>query len=71
MTGKLIRMERIINRASGKTVIVPMDHGITLGPIHGLENMKDTVAKMVAGGANAIVLHKGIVRAGHRRGGRM
>ncbi len=69
MTGKLIRMERIINRASGKTVIVPMDHGITLGPIHGLENMKDTVAKMVAGGANAIVLHKGIVRAGHRRGG--
>ncbi len=69
MTGKLIRMERIINRASGKTVIVPMDHGITLGPIHGLENMKDTVARMVAGGANAIVLHKGIVRAGHRRGG--
>lgn len=70
MTGKLIRLERIINRDSGRTVIVPMDHGITMGPIQGLENMKDTVDKMVAGGANAIVLHKGIVRAGHRRGGK-
>ena len=70
MTGKLIRLERIINRVSGRTVIVPMDHGITMGPIHGLQNMKDTVDKMVAGGANAIVLHKGIVKAGHRRGGK-
>lgn len=68
MTGKLIRLERIINRTSGKTVIVPMDHGITMGPIQGLEDMKDTVGKMVDGGANAIVLHKGIVKAGHRRG---
>jgi predicted phospho-2-dehydro-3-deoxyheptonate aldolase len=69
MTGKLIRLERIINRDSGRTVIVPMDHGITMGPIHGLRDMKDSVNKMVAGGANAIVLHKGIVRAGHRQGG--
>jgi len=69
MLGKAIRMERIKNRDSGKTVIVPMDHGITMGPIKGLENMKDTVGKMVNGGANAIVLHKGIVKAGHRGGG--
>ena len=70
MLGKAIRMERIIDRNSGKTVIVPMDHGITMGPIKGLENMKDTVAKMVSGGANAIVLHKGIVKAGHRGRGK-
>jgi predicted phospho-2-dehydro-3-deoxyheptonate aldolase len=69
MIGKAIRMERIVDRNSGKTVIIPMDHGITLGPIPGLEDMRTTVGKVVDGGANAIILHKGIVRAGHRGAG--
>ena len=69
MIGKAIRMERIVDRNSGKTVIIPMDHGITMGPIPGLEDMKTTVGKVVEGGANAIILHKGIVRAGHRGAG--
>ncbi len=70
MLGKIIRMERIIDRNSRKTVIVPMDHGITMGPIKGLENMRDTVGKMVKGGASAILLHKGIAKAGHRGRGK-
>ncbi len=70
MIGKAIRMERIMDRNSGKTMIIPMDHGITMGPIKGLENMRDTIGKMVNGGANAIVLHKGIVKAGHRGRGK-
>ena len=70
MIGKKIRLERIINRDSGRTVIVPMDHGVTVGPIPGLENMVDTVSKVVNGGANAILMHKGIVGAGHRGSGK-
>jgi len=70
MIGKQIRLERIMNRDTGKTVIVPMDHGITAGPISGLEDMRETVAKVVNGGANAILMHKGMVQAGHRGGGR-
>jgi len=66
MIGKSIRIERIINRNSRRTVMVPMDHGITLGPIEGLQDMKKTVNSVVEGGANAIILHKGIVSAGHR-----
>ena len=70
MIGKKIRLERIINRNSGRTVIVPMDHGVTVGPIAGLEDMQTTIAGVVEGGANAILIHKGIVRVGHRgRGG--
>jgi len=70
MIGKKIRLERIIDRNSRKTVIVPMDHGVTVGPIHGLEDMRTTISKIVAGGANAILMHKGVVRAGHRGAGR-
>lgn len=64
--GKSIRMERIIDRKSGRTVVVPMDHGVTLGPIYGLTDMKNVVNAVAEGGANAVLLHKGIVIAGHR-----
>ncbi len=70
MMGKKIRLERIIDRNSGKTVIIPMDHGVTVGPIAGLEDMRTTISKVVAGGANAILMHKGIVHAGHRGTGK-
>lgn len=70
MIGKQIRLERILNRETRRTVIVPMDHGTTVGPIPGLEDMRETVRMMVAGGANAILMHKGMVGAGHRGGGR-
>ena len=70
MVGKRIRMERIMNRETGKTVIVPMDHGVTIGPIVGLTNMQGTINAVTMGGANAIVIHKGLVEAGHRRSGK-
>ena len=55
--GKQIRTERIINRNTGRTVIVPMDHGISVGPIKGLTNVKDAIHLVSEGGANAIVEH--------------
>ncbi len=70
MIGKKIRLERIIDRNSGRTVIIPMDHGVTVGPIEGLADMQTTISKVVAGGANAILMHKGIVRIGHRGAGK-
>ena len=70
MIGKMIRLERILNRETGRTVIVPMDHGVTVGPIDGLIDMKTTVNSVAMGGANAIVIHKGLVSTGHRRRGR-
>jgi class I fructose-bisphosphate aldolase len=70
VVGKLIRMERIMNRETGRMVIVPMDHGVTVGPIEGLIDMKNTVNAVASGGANAIVLHKGLVEGGHRRRGK-
>ena len=63
-------MERIFNRHSKRTVIVPMDHGVSVGPIKGLENMADTINDIAEGGADAVLMHKGIVGAGHRGYGR-
>ena len=33
--GKAVRMERIMNRNTKRTIIVPMDHGVSSGPIGG------------------------------------
>lgn len=70
MIGKLIRMERIMDRKTGKTVIVPMDHGVTLGPIPGLLDMGKTVDLVATGGANAVIGHMGLALHGHRGYGR-
>lgn len=70
MIGKEIRSERLMDRDSGKTVIVPMDHGVTVGPVQGLEDMASAVDRVVEGGATAVLMHKGMVRHGHRGGGK-
>jgi fructose-bisphosphate aldolase/2-amino-3,7-dideoxy-D-threo-hept-6-ulosonate synthase len=67
--GKRIRFERIFNRKTKKTVIITMDHGLTLGIIKGLENIADTVNKVSLGGANAVLMHSGMIEAGHRQSG--
>lgn len=67
--GKKIRLERIFNRNSNRTIIVPMDHGVSIGPVSGIVNMRETVEDISTGGADAVLLHKGLVRCGHRSKG--
>ncbi|MDD3085645.1 MAG: 2-amino-3,7-dideoxy-D-threo-hept-6-ulosonate synthase [Candidatus ainarchaeum sp.] len=69
MIGKMIRMQRIMDRGSGKMVIVPIDHGISDGPIDGLINVRETVSTIAESGANGILMHKGMVQVGFRGGG--
>jgi predicted phospho-2-dehydro-3-deoxyheptonate aldolase len=61
MDGKSIRMNRILR--SGKAVIVPMDHGVSEGPIEGLIDMNNAVTLAERGGASAVLLHKGILKS--------
>ena len=45
-----------------RTVIVPMDHGVTVGPIQGIANMQQITDKLLKGKVDAILVHKGIAR---------
>ena len=58
--GKEIRVRRIL--VGGKALIVAMDHGVSSGPVPGLENIRKAVANVAKGGATGVVLHKGVVR---------
>lgn len=59
--GKRLRLRRLLGK-DGRGVIVPMDHGVSEGPLAGLEKPAETAARVVAGGADSVIVHKGLVR---------
>ena len=68
--GKQVRLERIVNREDRRTIIVPMDHGVTIGAVDGLVDMREAVNDMATGGADAVLMHKGLIRCSHRSAGK-
>jgi fructose-bisphosphate aldolase / 2-amino-3,7-dideoxy-D-threo-hept-6-ulosonate synthase len=60
-SGKSRRLERIMQQ-DNHTVIVPMDHGVTIGPIEGITNMQLIIDQLVKGRVDALLIHKGIAK---------
>jgi class I fructose-bisphosphate aldolase len=57
------RLRYLFSPRSGRTFLVPMDHGIGMGPLPGLYDMAQTVAQMAGTGVTGVVVHKGLVRS--------
>jgi DhnA family fructose-bisphosphate aldolase class Ia len=55
-------MRRIFNAITGRTLVIPLDHAITMGPGNGLENPNAIIGAAVDGGADAVMLRPGIAR---------
>jgi fructose-bisphosphate aldolase/2-amino-3,7-dideoxy-D-threo-hept-6-ulosonate synthase len=62
-TGTAARLERI--GTDGRYVTVPMDHGITLGPVKGLKDIESTIDAVTRGGADSVLTQKGIADRVH------
>ena len=58
--GKQVRLSRITS--NGRMLCVPFDHGVSIGPVKGLDTISETIEKVEQGGATAILVHKGIIR---------
>jgi len=61
-SGKKRRLRRIFQN-DNKTVIVPMDHGVSIGPVKGLVNLKAIIDKLLLGDVDAFVLNRGIAKS--------
>ncbi len=57
------RLDRI--STGGRLLTVPMDHGITMGPVAGLVDLESTVAAVTRGGADAVLTQKGLAERVH------
>lgn len=55
MQGKAVRLQRIINPLTHRTLIVPLDNSLLSGPDGGLMHMDEKVRQIVAGGADAVM----------------
>jgi len=57
------RFRYLFHRRSLRAFVVPMDHGISMGPIPGLYDMAETVRQMAGTGVDCVIVHKGLVRS--------
>jgi fructose-bisphosphate aldolase/2-amino-3,7-dideoxy-D-threo-hept-6-ulosonate synthase len=61
--GITARLDRI--GTDGRYLIVPMDHGITMGAVTGLKDIESTIDAVTSGGADAVLTQKGIAPRVH------
>jgi fructose-bisphosphate aldolase/2-amino-3,7-dideoxy-D-threo-hept-6-ulosonate synthase len=61
--GTAARLKRI--GTGGRYLIVPMDHGITLGAVKGLKDIESTIDAVTRGGADSVLTQRGIAPRVH------
>ena len=59
--GMDIRLSRILD--NGRMLCIPMDHGISNGPINGLEDIHDMIYKCASAGLTCVLVNKGIIKS--------
>ena len=62
-TGTAARLDRL--GTDGNYVVIPMDHGLTLGATRGLVDIESTVGAVTRGGADAVLTQKGVAPRVH------
>ena len=62
-TGTRARLERL--GTDGRYVVVPMDHGITMGAVKGLKDLEGTVDAITRGGADSVLTQRGVADRVH------
>jgi fructose-bisphosphate aldolase/2-amino-3,7-dideoxy-D-threo-hept-6-ulosonate synthase len=62
-TGTRARLDRL--GTDDRYVVVPMDHGITMGAVTGLKDIEATIDAVTRGGADAVLTQRGIADRVH------
>ena len=66
MSGYELRLGRLFDGTTGRSFITAIDHAVTLGVPEGGEDALGTLAKVIAGGPDAVLLSPGLLnKAGH------
>ena len=65
--GKARRLARLFNEKSGRMLCVPMDHGMQVGPIAGIQNPEPLIDTVVEAGVDAVIINPGLYIRYHER----
>lgn len=61
VTGREVRLSRILR--DGKMLCIPMDHGISSGPIAGIDDIHSMIYRCEDSGLTSVLINKGILRS--------
>jgi DhnA family fructose-bisphosphate aldolase class Ia len=64
VNGAEIRLGQLFDPESGRSFIAAFDHGLTLGPKQGSENVLDGLQRIIAGGPDGILISPGTMKLG-------
>jgi class I fructose-bisphosphate aldolase/fructose-bisphosphate aldolase/2-amino-3,7-dideoxy-D-threo-hept-6-ulosonate synthase len=53
------RWSRFVDAQSGKAIVIPLDHGLTMGPLPGLERVEEVLRWLDPNLITGVVAHKG------------
>lgn len=62
ISSRNLRLRRFYYPHTKRGLIVPMDHGLTLGPVSGLEKMSEISRWIKHSGITGIITHKGMAK---------
>lgn len=63
MSGKTVRLGRLFDAASGRSLVVPADHGLGTGVVSGLEEPRRLLERLEGLGVDATLISPGMARA--------
>jgi len=61
VTGRDVRLSRILR--DGKMLCIPMDHGISSGPIAGIDDIHKVIYACESAGLTSVLVNKGILKS--------
>jgi DhnA family fructose-bisphosphate aldolase class Ia len=64
VNGAEIRLGQLFDRESGRSFIAAFDHGVTLGPKPGSENVLENLQRIVDGNPDGILISPGVMKIG-------
>ncbi|MFT4086640.1 MAG: 2-amino-3,7-dideoxy-D-threo-hept-6-ulosonate synthase [Gordonia sp. (in: high G+C Gram-positive bacteria)] len=62
LSGKGLRLARLFASPTNRSLIVPIDHSVTIGPLGRHDHADQTAAMLADAGADAVIVHKGRAR---------
>lgn len=65
--GKARRMARLFRKSDGRMLCVPIDHGMMVGPIAGLDDPGPVLDAIEAVGVDAVIVNPGMLAKYHKR----
>src|SRR5215210_4854373 len=64
VSGAEIRLGQLFDAETGRSFIAAFDHGLTLGPKPGSENVLDGLARIIEGAPDGILISPGTMKVG-------